>query len=141
MEFEVMKYDIDFEYEQGSDYGTGTFAIIKNNKYHYFDFEFSAIQEHDCSYSSHSSIQIEPDEDYYEYDVIDKITDLNILVQRIKKACNEDISEDEIDNLIRDEFCKKASKERYLYTREGYWKPSKHRLKALQTPHVNGGIF
>ena len=119
MEFEDMKYDIDFEYEQGADFGTGTFAIIKNNKYYDFDFEFTAIQDRDCSYSCHSSTQEQPDEDYFEYDVIDKITDLNVLVQRIKTTCNEDISEDELDNLIRDEFYKKESKERYLYTREG----------------------
>ena len=114
-----MKYEVDFDYEQGADYGTGTFAIIKNSKYYDFDFEFTAIQEHDCCYTCHSFSQELPDEEYYEYDAIDKITDLNILVQRIKTACNEDISEDELDNLIREEFYKKESKERYLYTREG----------------------
>ena len=113
-----MKYEVEFDYEQGADYGTGTFAIIKNNKYYDFDFEFTAIQDRDCNYTCHSFSQELPDEDY-EYDVIDKIIDLDGLIQRIKTACNEDISEDEIDNLIRDEFYKKMSKERYLYTREG----------------------
>lgn len=114
-----MKYEVDFNYEQGTDFGTGTFTIFKNNEYYDFDFEYTAFQDRDCSYSCHSSTQEQPDEDYFEYDVIDKITDLNVLVQRIKTACNEDISEDELDNLIRDEFYKKMSKERYLYTREG----------------------
>lgn len=114
-----MKYDIDFDYEQGADFGTGTFAIIKNNEYFDFDFEFTAIQDRDCSYTCHSFSQELPDEEYYEYDTIDKILYLDDLVQKIKTACNEDISEDEIDNLIRDEFYKKESKERYLYTREG----------------------
>lgn len=119
MDFEVMKYEVDFDYEQGADSGTGTFALIKNNNYYDFDFEFTAIQDHDCSYTCHSFSQELPDEEYYEYDAIDKIIDLDVLVQRIKTACNEDISEDEIDNLIRDEFYKKESKKRYLYTREG----------------------
>lgn len=119
MDFEVMKYEVDFDYEQGADSGTGTFAIIKNNNYYDFDFDFTAIQDRDCSYSCHSSTQEQPDEDYFEYDVIDKITDLNVLVQKIKTACHENVSEDEIDNLIREEFYKKESKERYLYTREG----------------------
>ena len=111
--------DIEFNYKQGSDYGTGLLTVINAYDYCYFYFEFSVIQDRDCSYSCHSSTQEQPDENYYEYDVIDKITDLNILVQKIKTACNEDVSEDEIDNLIRDEFYKKMSKERYLYTREG----------------------
>ena len=119
MEIEDMKYEVDFDYEQGADFGTGTFTLIKNNEYYVFDFEFTAIQDRDCNYTCHSFSQELPDEEYYEYDVIDKITDLNILVQRIKTDCHEDISEDELSNLIRDEFYKKESKERYLYTREG----------------------
>lgn len=114
-----MKYEVGFNYEQGADFGIGIFTIIKNNEYFDFDFEFTAIQDRDCSYSCHSSTQELPDEDYFEYDVIDKILYLDDLVQRIKTACNEDISEDELDNYIRDEFYKKESKERYLYTREG----------------------
>ena len=115
-----MKLDsVDFDYEQGADFGTGTFAIIKNNKYYEFDFEFTAFQDRDCSYTCHSFSQELPDEEYNEYDVIDKILNLDDLVLRIKTACNEDISEDELDNLIREEFYKKESKERYLYTREG----------------------
>lgn len=114
-----MKYEVGFNYEQGTDYGTGIFTLIKNNEYYDFDFEFTAIQDRDCSYSCHSSTQEQPDEDYFEYDVIDKILYLDELVQRIKTACNEDISEEKLDNLIRDEFYKKESKERYLYTREG----------------------
>lgn len=114
-----MEFEVDFDYEQGADFGTGTFILIKNNEYYDFDFEFTAIQDRDCSYSCHSSTQEQPDEDYFEYDVIDKILYLDELVQRIKTACNEDISEDELDNYIREEFYKKESKERYLYTREG----------------------
>ena len=119
MEFEDMKYEVDFDYEQGADYGTGLLTVADTYDYCYFYFEFSAIQDRDCSYSCHSSTQEQPDEDYFEYDVIDKILYLDDLVQRIKTACNEDISEDELSNYIRDEFYKKESKERYLYTREG----------------------
>lgn len=114
-----MKYEVEFDYEQGADFGTGTFAIIKNNEYYDFDFEFTAIQDRDCNFTCHSFYQELPDEEYYEYDAIDKILNLDNLVQRIKTACNEDISEDELSNYIRDEFYKKESKERYLYTREG----------------------
>ena len=119
MEFEVMKYEVCFNYEQGADFGNGIFTLIKNNEYYDFDFDFTAIQDRDCSYTCHSFSQELPDEEYFEYDVIDKILYLDDLVQRIKTACNEDISEEELDNLIRDEFYKKESKERYLYTREG----------------------
>ena len=119
MEFEVMKYEVEFDYEQGADYGTGILTLITNNGYYGFDFEFTAIQDRDCSYTCHSFSQELPDEEYYEYDAIDKIIDLDVLVQRIKTACHEEVSEDEIDNYIREEFYKKESKERYLYTREG----------------------
>ena len=119
MEFEVMNYEVGFNYEQGADFGTGIFTLIKNNEYYDFDFEFTAIQDRDCNYTCHSFSQELPDEEYYEFDVIDKIVDLDVLVQRIKTACNEDVSEDELDNFIREEFYKKESKERYLYTREG----------------------
>ena len=114
-----MKYEVEFEYEQGADYGTGTFAIIKNNKYYDFDFEFTAIQDRDCSYSCHSSTQEQPDEDYFEYDVIDKILNLDDLVRKIEAVFEVTDMKDKVDNYIRDEFYKKESKERYLYTREG----------------------
>ena len=114
-----MKLDsVDFDYEQGADSGTGIITLSTNNGYYGFDFEFTAIQDRDCSYTCHSFSQELPDEEYYEYDVIDKIIDLDVLVQRIKTACNEDISKDELYNYIIEEFCK-ISKERYLYTIEG----------------------
>ena len=114
-----MKYEVDFDYEQGADFGTGTFAIIKNNEYYDFDFEFTAIQDRDCSYSCHSSTQEQPDEDYFEYDVIDKITNLDTLVHKIEAVFEVTDIKDKVDKYIRDTFDKKISKERYLYTREG----------------------
>ena len=114
-----MKFEVDFDYEQGTDFGTGIFIIIKNNEYHEFDFEFTAIQDRDCSYTCHSFSQELPDEEYYEYDAIDKITNLDALVHKIEAVFEVTDMKDKVDNYIRDEFYKKMSKERYLYTREG----------------------
>lgn len=115
-----MKLDsVSFNYEYGTDYGNALLTIIdNNNEYHGFDFEFTAFQDRDCSYSCHSSTQEQPDEDYFEYDVIDKIVDFDDLIHRIKAVFNKDVSEDELEEFIRDEFYK-IRKERYLYTREG----------------------
>ena len=115
-----MKLDsVDFDYEQGADSGTGSLTVSNEYDYCYFYFEFSAIQEHDCSYSCHSFSQELPDEDYFEYDVIDKITNLDTLVHKIEAVFEVTDMKDKVDNYIRDEFYKKMSKERYLYTREG----------------------
>ena len=62
--------DIEFSYIPGCDYGTGVLTVTNVYDSCDFYFEFTAVQSLDCSYSSHSSTQIEPDEDYYEYDVI-----------------------------------------------------------------------
>lgn len=109
---------VDFDYEYGDDYGSGVLFIHNKHKYHYFDFEFTVFQDRDCSYSCHSSTQEQPDEDYYEYDVIDKIIDLDTLVHKIETVFNKDNLKDEVETFIRDEFYK-IRKERYLYTREG----------------------
>lgn len=111
--------DIEFNYKQGSDYGAGSLTVADEYDWCDFYFEFSAIQEHDCSYSCHSFSQELPDEDYFEYDVIDKITNLDTLVRKIEAVFEETDIKDKVDNYIKDEFYKKMSKERYLYTREG----------------------
>ena len=108
--------DVEFDYKPGTDYGTGTFAIIKNNEYYEFDFEFTAVQSLDCSYSCHSCSQELPDEDYYEYDVIDEILNLDTLVHKIETVFEVSDIKDKIDDFIREEFSK-INKPRYLYTR------------------------
>ena len=115
--------DIEFNYKQGSDYGTGVLTVADEHDYCDFYFEFSAFQEHDCSYSCHSSTQEQPDEDYFEYDVIDKITNLDTLVHKIEAVFEVTDIKDKVDKYIRDTFDKKISKERYLYTREGKYEP------------------
>ena len=109
---------VEFDYKPGTDYGTGTLFITNKHKYHYFDFEFTAIQDRDCSYSCHSFSQELPDEDYYEHDVIDEILNLDSLVHMIETIFNQDNLRAEIEDFIREEFYK-ISKERYLYTRKG----------------------
>lgn len=111
--------DVEFNYKQGTDYGTGLLTVVDAYDYCYFYFDFTAIQDHDCSYSCHSSTQEQPDEDYYEYDVIDRIINLDSLVHKIETVFKVTDIKDKVDNFIRDEFYKKMSKERYLYTREG----------------------
>ena len=110
--------DVEFDYKPGTDYGTGTFAIIKNNEYYEFDFEFTAIQDRDCSYSCHSLSQELPDEDYYEYDVIDEILNLDTLVHKIEAVFEVTDIKNRVDDFIREEFAK-IIKNRYLYTIEG----------------------
>ena len=109
--------DIEFNYIPGTDYGTGVLFITNKHKYHYFDFEFTAFQEQDCSYSCHSSIQVQPDEDYYEYDVIDKITNLDTLVHKIEAVFEVTDVKERVDGFIKEEF-DRISNNRYLYTKK-----------------------
>ena len=108
--------DVGFNYKPGTDYGTGVLTVADAHDCCDFYFEFTVIQEHDCSYSSHSSTQIEPDEDYYEYDVIDEILNLDTLVHKIEAVFEVTNIKDKVDDLIREEFAK-MSKARYLYTK------------------------
>lgn len=108
--------NVEFDYMPGTDYGTGVLTVSDEHDCCDFYFEFSAFQEQDCSYSSHSSTQIEPDEDYYEYDVIDEILNLDALVHKIEAVFGVTDIKDKVDDLIREEFAK-ISKARYLYTR------------------------
>ena len=110
--------DIEFNYIPGTDYGTGVLFITNKHKYHYFDFEFTAFQEQDCSYSCHSSIQVQPDEDYYEYDVIDKVLNLDTLVHKIEAVFGVTDVKERVDGFIKEEFDRRSN-DRYLYTRKG----------------------
>ena len=109
--------DIEFNYIPGTDYGTGVLFITNKHKYHYFDFEFAAFQEQDCSYSCHSSPQVQPDEDYYEYDVIDEITNLDTLVHKIEAVFGVTDVKERVDGFIKEEF-DRISNNRYLYTKK-----------------------
>ena len=109
--------DIEFNYIPGTDYGTGVLTVSDEHDCCDFYFEFSAFQEQDCSYSSHSSTQIEPDEDYYEYDVIDEILNLDSLVHKIEAVFEVTDIKDKVADFIGEEFAK-ISKARYLYTKE-----------------------
>ena len=109
--------DIEFNYIPGTDYGTGVLFITNKHKYHYFDFEFTAFQEQDCSYSCHSSIQVQPDEDYYEYDVIDKVLNLDTLVHKIEAVFGVTDVKERVDGFIKEEF-DRISNNRYLYTKK-----------------------
>ena len=108
--------DIEFNYMQGTDYGTGVLTVADEHDYCDLYFEFSAYQEQDCSYSCHSSTQVQPDEDYYEYDVIDKILNLDTLVHKIEAVFGVLDIKDKVVDFIGEEFAKR-SKARYLYTR------------------------
>lgn len=110
--------DIEFNYMQGTDYGTGVLTVADGHDCCDFYFEFSAYQEQDCSYSSHSSTQVQPDEDYYEYDVIDKITNLDALVHKIEAVFEVTDVKERVDGFIKEEFDRRSNN-RYLYTREG----------------------
>ena len=110
--------DVEFDYKPGTDYGTGVLTVVDEHDCCDFYFEFSAYQDHDCYYSSHSSTQIEPDEDYYEYDVLDEILNLDTLVHKIEAVFGVLGIKDKIDDFIREEFSK-ISETRYLYTRKG----------------------
>lgn len=98
--------DIEFNYTQGTNYGTGSITVTNGYDYCCFFFEFSTIQEQECSYSCHSSAQELPDEDYYEYDVIDKIINLDTLVHKIEAVFGVTDIKDKVDNFIREEFDK-----------------------------------
>ena len=110
--------DVEFDYNPGTDYGTGVLTVSDEHDCCDFYFEFSAFQEQDCSYSCHSSIQVQPDEDYYEYDVIDEILNLDTLVHKIEAVFEVTDIKDKVDDFIREGFAK-ISKTRYLYTRKG----------------------
>lgn len=108
--------DIEFDYLPGTDYGTGILTVADKHDCCDFYFDFSAFQEQDCYYSCHSSTQIEPDEDYYEYDVIDEILNLDTLVHKIEAVFGVTDIKDKVDDFIREKFSK-INKSRYLYTR------------------------
>ena len=108
--------DVEFDYKPGTDYGTGALTITDTYDYCDFYFDFTVVQDHDCSYSSHSSTQIEPDEDYYEYDVLDEILNLDSLIHKIEAVFEVTDIKDKVDNFIKEGFAK-ISKSRYLYTR------------------------
>ena len=110
--------DVEFDYKPSTDYGTGVLTVTNTYDYCDFYFDFTTIQSLDCSYSSHSSTQIEPDEDYYEYDVIDEILNLDSLIHKIEAVFEVTDIKDKVDDFIREGFAK-ISKARYLYTRKG----------------------
>ena len=109
--------DIEFNYIPGTDYGTGVLTVVDAHDCCDFYFEFSAFQEQDCSYSCHSSIQVQPDEDYYEYDVIDEITNLDTLVHKIEAVFGVTDVKERVDGFIKEEF-DRISNNRYLYTKK-----------------------
>lgn len=108
--------DIEFNYIPGSNYGTGVLTVANVYDSCDFYFEFTAVQSLDCSYSCHSLSQELPDEDYYEYDSIDEILNLDTLVHKIEAVFEITDIKDKIDDFIREEFSK-INKPRYLYTR------------------------
>ena len=108
--------DLEFNYIPGSNYGTGVLTVVNVYDCCDFYFEFTAVQSLDCSYSCHSCSQELPDEDYYEYDVIDEILNLDTLVHKIEAVFEVSDIKDKIDDFIKEEFSK-ISKSRYLYTR------------------------
>ena len=110
--------DIELNYIPGSDYGTGVLTVVDEYDCCDFYFDFTAVQDHDCSFSCHSRSQELPDEDYYEYDVIDEILNLDILVHKIEAVFMVIDVKNRVDDFIREEFAK-ISKNRYLYTRKG----------------------
>ena len=110
--------DVEFDYIPGCDYGTGILTVVDEHDCCDFYFEFTAVQDHDCSYSSHSSTQIEPDEDYYEYDVIDEILNLDTLVHKIEAVFKVTDVKERVDDFIKEEFDRRNNN-RYLYTRKG----------------------
>ena len=110
--------DVEFDYIPGTDYGTGVLTVADEHDCCDFYFEFIAYQEQDCSYSCHSSTQVQPDEDYYEYDVIDKITNLDTLVHKIEAVFGVTDVKERVDGFIKEEFDRRSNN-RYLYTRKG----------------------
>ena len=45
--------DIEFNYIPGTDYGTGVLTVVDEHDCCDFYFDFTAVQDHDCSYSCH----------------------------------------------------------------------------------------
>ena len=108
--------DVEFDYIPGTDYGTGVLTVVDEHDCCDFYFDFTAVQSLDCSYSCHSLSQELPDEDYYEYDVIDEILNLDILVHKIEAVFMVSDIKDKVADFIREGFAK-ISKSRYLYTK------------------------
>ena len=108
--------DIEFNYIPGTDYGTGVLTVVDAHDCCDFYFEFTAGQDHDCSYSCHSLSQELPDEDYYEYDVIDEILNLDSLVHKIEAVFEVTDVKERVDDFIKEEFDRRSNN-RYLYTR------------------------
>lgn len=108
--------NVEFDYKPGTDCGTGVLTVVDAHDCCDFYFDFTVVQSLDCSYSSHSSTQIEPDEDYYEYDVLDEILNLDSLVHKIEAVFGVSNIKDKVADFIGEEFAK-ISKARYLYTR------------------------
>ena len=108
--------DIEFNYIPGNDYGTGVLTVVDEHDCCDFYFDFTAVQSLDCSYSCHSLSQELPDEDYYEYDVIDEILNLDTLVHKIEAVFEVTDIKNKVADFIGEEFAK-ISKSRYLYTK------------------------
>ena len=111
-------YDIEFDYKQGEEYGSGKIGLFNDNEHHWFYFEFKAIQDYNCYDGCHSSTQEQPDEIYYYYDVIDEIIDFDKLIHKIEVVFEVENVKDEILEYIRDEF-DKITEERYSHTIRG----------------------
>ena len=109
--------DVEFDYKPGTDYGTGVLTVTNTYDCCDFYFDFTAVQEHDCSYSCHSCSQELPDEDYYEYDVIDEILNLDSLVHKIEAVFEVTDVKERVDGFIKEEF-DRISNNRYLYTKK-----------------------
>ena len=110
--------DVEFDYKPGTDYGTGVLTVADEHDCRDFYFDFTAVQDHNCSFSCHSLSQELPDEDYYEYDVLYEILNLDTLVHKIEAIFTVTDIKNRVDDFIREEFSK-ISKTRYLYTRKG----------------------
>ena len=108
--------NVEFDYKSGTDYGTGVLTVVDAHDCCDFYFDFTVVQDHDCSYSCHSCSQELPDEDYYEYDVIDEILNLDSLVHKIEAVFKVTNIKDKVADFIGEEFAK-ISESRYLYTR------------------------
>ena len=110
--------NVEFDYNPGTDYGTGVLTVVDEHDCCDFYFDFTAVQDHDCSYSCHSCSQELPDEDYYEYDVIDEILNLDTLVHKIEAVFEVTDVKERVDGFIKEEFDRRSNN-RYLYTRKG----------------------
>lgn len=110
--------DVEFNYIPGTDYGTGVLTVADDYDCCDFYFDFTVIQSLDCSYSCHSLSQELPDEDYYEYDVLDEILNLDTLVHKIEAVFGVIDVKERVDGFIKEEFDRRSNN-RYLYTNRG----------------------